>query len=295
MGKPDSEKRSKNSLFRLPIKGLFEGIGRFLDKCDFREVTIMNRIVIDSEKCIGCGLCVKDCPGFHLHMDNQKAKAAESGCIECGHCYAICPMNAVTMTGYDCKEEPVTSMTEFDSDKFLPALKSRRTIRQFLAQDVEEEKISKILEAGRYCPTAANAQSVAFTILGSKQEEAERICVGLFRKGKKLGSPFITYLKNIDIPDDFFFKGAPVVIVVSDKSNINAGLASSYMELMAYNLGLGVLYSGFFVACTKLSRKLRKLLQLPKGHKVVSCMVIGYPDVKYQRVAPRKDAQIKRL
>lgn len=70
VGKPDSEKRSKNSLFRLPIKGLFEDIGRFLDKCDFREVTIMNRIVIDSEKCIGCELCVKDCPGFHLHMDN---------------------------------------------------------------------------------------------------------------------------------------------------------------------------------------------------------------------------------
>lgn len=255
----------------------------------------MNPIIIDNEKCIGCGLCVNDCPSSHLYLKDKKAKATEKGCIECGHCFAICPMNAVRMPGYDCADESITSMTEFDSDKLLSAMKSRRSIRQFTAQPVEEEKLQKILEAGRYCPTASNAQDVTFTILGSKQKEAEALCVNLFRKGRKLGSPFIDMLKKIDISDDFFFKGAPAVIVLSSKSSINAGLASSYMELMAYNLGLGVLYSGFFVVCTKLSRKLKKLLRLPKGHKVVSCMVIGYPDVKYQRIAPRKDLQVRKL
>jgi nitroreductase/NAD-dependent dihydropyrimidine dehydrogenase PreA subunit len=255
----------------------------------------MNPIIIDNEKCIGCGLCVNDCPSSHLYLKNKKAKATETGCIECGHCFAICPMNAVRITGYDCTDESITSMTEFDSDKLLSAMKSRRTIRHFTTQSIEEEKLQKILEAGRYCPTGSNAQDVTFTILGSKQKEAEVLCVNLFRKSKKLGSPLIDFLKKIDISDDFFFKGAPVVIVLSSKSSINAGLASSYMELMAYNLGLGVLYSGFFVICTKLSRKLRKLLQLPKGHEVISCMVIGYPDVKYQRIPPRKDLQVRKL
>ena len=160
---------------------------------------------------------------------------------------------------------------------------------------MEEEKLIKILEAGRYSPTGANAQNIAFTILGSRQDEAERICVKLFRKGKKIISPLVSFLKRVEIPDDFFFKGAPIVIVVSSKSNIDAGLASAYMELMANSLGLGVLYSGFFVICTKLSRKLRKLLQLPEGHKVVSCMVIGYTDIKYQRIVPRKPLQVKTL
>ena len=99
----------------------------------------------------------------------------------------------------------------------------------------------------------------------------------------------------MDISDDFFFKGAPLVIVLSGKHSINAGLASSYMELMAYNLGLGVLYSGFFVICTKLNRTLKALLQLPKGHEVVSCMVIGYPGVKYQRIPPRKELKVRKL
>lgn len=255
----------------------------------------MNTISIDYEKCVGCGLCVNDCPASHLYIENKKAKADETSCIECGHCYAICPMDAVRITGYACTDEPIISMTEFDSDKLLAAMKSRRTIRHFTDQSIEEEKLQKILEAGRYCPTASNAQNITFTILGSKQNEAEAICVNLFRKGKKLGSPFMDFLKKIDITDDFFFKGAPLVIVLSSKSNINAGLASSYMELMAYNLGLGVLYNGFFVICAKMSRELKSLLQLPKNHEVVSCMVIGYPDVKYQRIPPRKDLQVRKL
>ena len=85
------------------------------------------------------------------------------------------------------------------------------------------------------------------------------------------------------------------MIIVSGKDDVNAALASSYMEIMAESLGLGVLYSGFFRVCAGISGKLRKLLELSKGHKVVTCMVIGYPSVKYQRIVPRKDLQMKRL
>ena len=95
--------------------------------------------------------------------------------------------------------------------------------------------------------------------------------------------------------NDFFFKGAPLVIVVASKSTVDGGLASSYMEIMAESLGLGVLYSGFFVMCSKMSRSLKKLLDLEKGYDVVTCMVIGYPDVKYQRIVPRKELKVKKL
>lgn len=255
----------------------------------------MEPVYIDEKKCIGCGLCVNDCPAGHLVLENKRAKAAGRMCLECGHCYAICPENAVELKYSDCAHEPVVSMTEIDSDRLLSAMRSRRTMRSFTSRQVERELTEKILEAGRYSPTAANAQDVAYTVLGTRQAEAEAICAGLFRKGKKLAAPFAPALKNIHITDDFFFKGAPLVIVVSAKSSVNAALASSYMELMAESLGLGVLYSGFFVACTKLSGKLRKLLCLPKGHKVATCMVIGWPAVKYQRIPPRKELKVKEL
>ena len=62
-------------------------------------------------------------------------------------------------------------MTEFDSDKFLDAIKNRRTIRRFKKQEIEEEKLQRILEAGRYCPTGSNAQNITVTILENKQNE----------------------------------------------------------------------------------------------------------------------------
>jgi len=255
----------------------------------------MKPINIDEKKCVGCSLCVKDCPNSFLYLENGKVHTRESGCIECGHCYAICPQGAVNMTNYNCKEEAVVPMTELDGDTLLSAMRSRRTIRLFKDRQVEQEKIGKILEAGRYSPTGGNAQNVAFTILGSRQKEAEAICVNLFRTGRKLGSEFVPFLKRVEITDNFFFKGAPLVIVVSSKSNVNAGLASAYMEIMAESLGLGVLYSGFFVVCAKISGKLRKLIQLPKGHKIVSCIIIGHPAVKYQRIVPRKETNSKAL
>lgn len=255
----------------------------------------MASIVIDPEKCIGCGQCVNDCVSGFLFLKGGKASVRESGCIGCGHCYAICPVEAVAMPELEPDDGEFVDMSEFDSYRLLQAMKSRRTIRQFMDKAVEQDKIDMILEAGRYCPTATNAQDVAYTILGSRQEAMEAVAVQLFRKGVGAAGKFLPMARNIQIDDHYFFKGAPLVIVVSAKSKGNGNLASSYMEIMAESLGLGVLYSGFFVAGTMLSGTIRKLLELPKGHKVVTCMVIGYPGVKYRRIPGRKKALVRTL
>ncbi len=257
----------------------------------------MDPILINREKCVGCSLCVYDCPNDCLRLEDGKARFVKPACIACGHCYAICPQGAVRMTDYDCEDEPAVPMTALDSDTLLAAMRSRRTVRHFTQQPVEEEKIRKILEAGRYSPTGGNFQNVAFTILGSRQAEAEAICVGLFRDGQKLDAGPASFLKRIGVTvtDDFFFKGAPLVIAVSGGDDVNPALASSYMEIMAESMGLGVLYSGFFRECARISEPLRELLELPDGHRVVTCMVVGYPAVGYRRIVPRKDLKVKTL
>ena len=97
----------------------------------------MEAIIVNEEKCIGCGLCEKDCPAGCIHVEGGKAKVRAGGCLECGHCYAICPEGAVTMANYDCRDEAVVEMTELSSDTLLAAMKSRRTVRQFTDQPVE--------------------------------------------------------------------------------------------------------------------------------------------------------------
>lgn len=257
--------------------------------------TAANCIVIDKSKCIGCAKCVKDCVAFALYIENGKANVRE-GCIECGHCFAICPVGAVDMPAYDKSDcEAVTNLSEIDSEALLAGIKSRRTIRQYKSTPVEKEKLDMILKAGQYAPTGGNSQNVAFTILGSKQDEIERECVKLFRAGVGIGKNFSKFLKNTEISDNFFFKGAPLVIVVSGHNEVNATIAAAYMELEANSLGLGVLYSGFFCSCAKINPKVKSALKLPKGHKAVCCLIMGYPDVKYERTAPRKKHEVKTL
>ncbi len=253
-------------------------------------------VKIDKDKCIGCGACVKDCPASHLRIEDKKAVIQNDMCIGCGHCYAICPKEAVAIENYDMSEtHEIVPFTSFDSEEFLKAIRSRRTIRQFENKAIEQEKIDKIIEAGRYSPTGANAQDVCFTILEDNKEAAEKICVSLFRFGINSAKVVSKSLKSINIDDNFFFKKAPLVILVSSKSHINGGLAAAYMEMMAGTLGIGTLYSGFFETCFSLSPKLRRLIKLPKGHKLSACMVLGYPKVKYQRSAPRNKANVRKV
>ena len=64
------------------------------------------------------------------------------------------------------------------------------------------------------------------------------------------------------------------------------------MELMANALELGTFFSGFFIRALQGNKKLMDYLGLDDNKKVVTCMVIGYPNIKYSRTVPRKEAQI---
>ena len=47
----------------------------------------------------------------------------------------------------------------------LEAIHKRRSIRSYLAKEVEEEKINIILEAGRWAPSASNKQAWHFIVV----------------------------------------------------------------------------------------------------------------------------------
>ena len=58
--------------------------------------------VIDTDDCIGCGICVDSCPNGVLEIVGGAAEAVnEDACIGCGSCVEDCPMGAISEIAED--------------------------------------------------------------------------------------------------------------------------------------------------------------------------------------------------
>ena len=56
-------------------------------------------IIVNKDKCTGCGSCVTICGGDVFEIRENKAVLANvEGCLECGNCEIVCPVNTITVS-----------------------------------------------------------------------------------------------------------------------------------------------------------------------------------------------------
>jgi nitroreductase len=149
-------------------------------------------------------------------------------------------------------------------DEVLNAIKSRRTIRRFKPDPIDEEKLQMILEAGRWAPSFSNLQPWKFIVTKDQKIKNE------------LNKASRENVLHLGINE------APVVIIVCVDHRIDplhaieAGAAATQnMALAGHSLGLGVGWIG--VWGTKAEAAIQKLFQLPETTRVVSLLPVGYP------------------
>lgn len=267
---------------------------------------------VDREKCIACTQCIQDCPVNDIYLKEGKAHIKNEACIKCGHCIAICPTKAVATDDYNMDE-----VIEFNKENFeIPAenllnfIKFRRSVRRFKNKTVEKEKIEKIIEAGRFTQTGTNSQDVSYIVITDKLEELKDMTYEILnQKGQYILDNMSPELKHLEryanlwtkmylahksdpAKYDRLFFNAPAAIIVTAHNELNGALASSNMELMVDTLGLGTFFNGFFQVAAQDNKQILDFLNIEKGKKIVTCMVIGYPNVVYKRTVPRKKADI---
>lgn len=265
-------------------------------------------ILINKEKCISCGRCVKDCISSNIELVDGKANVKRDQCLMCGHCIAICPQNAFTTDDY-----PMDDVKEYDQNEFtieperlLDFIQFRRSVRKFKMEPVEEDKLLKIIEAGRFTATGSNRQDVSYVVvrdnlpkirtlalekiseLALQQEQQNPALAGFAKNWTTMRDSD----KELPGKNDGLFYNAPVVLMLVSESPVDAALAASNMELMAVAQGLGMFYCGFFVRAAQGNQEIKSLLGLSDTQEVKVCLVLGKPDVTYRRTVPRKVATI---
>lgn len=259
----------------------------------------MSKVVIDSEKCIGCASCVKDCITYSLEMNEgnkaQIANDGESRCVSCQHCFAICPTGAITFEGKNPQDAETPHFG--NPEDILKLIKSRRSIRQFKEEEISEDDWNKIKSMLPYIPTGCNYNGLHFSLVESRsvmnklreytREKLLKLISNRFTS--KYAGKFARFKTAFENGEDVIFRQAPAMIVVSSSikapcANVDPIIALSYIELYANSLGLGTCWCGFAQSCFKLMPKLSEFVKIPDGYKPVYAMLIGYPSVSYQRV-----------
>lgn len=181
--------------------------------------------------------------------------------------------------------------------ELFEVIKTRRSIRRYKTDPVDEKKIEAILEAGRWAPSWANTQCWRFIVV---RDPATRAKVAESLMKIKLPD------KEVENPGAKSLNTAPVLIVVcaetgksgckpgssgggefvTDKGDwfmFDTALAVQNMVLAAHALGLGTVIMGLFDA-----QKAEKALDVPKGYRVVAFFPVGVPDQE-SKVPPRKE------
>ena len=192
----------------------------------------------------------------------------------------------------------------------IKVIQDRRSIRQYTGDPVSEEHLEMILEAARQAPSGENAQPWRFVIV---KDEATRKRLGAIAgggSGRRFTAEFVTQkmqerFENLEdeakkkaIFDKLtsgqvsaFLAEAPVSIVVCGRKDVwdlpyDTSASVENMLLMVTALGLGACW--VIAPCIDIrdEERLKDLLGVPEGVKVVSIISVGHP-TRPHRPRPR--------
>ena len=259
---------------------------------------------VDEAKCVKCGACVRDCAFRALKMEDGAPRMAfPDRCMKCQHCLAVCPTGAVTFDGKRPEDSaPVEGLPLPSLESVENWLRTRRSMRQFAAADVDRATLSRILSALGNAPTGCNARALTFTCFPTREsmDAFRRDFISVIerhRDGTKLlprwlAVPAIKLRKG---EEDMFFRGASGMLIVSSDETApgvatpreDVTIACAHFEMLANAAGIATCWCGFL---KMVQQEVPELLEQTIGLRRTSpfyAMLFGYPAVRYARGVQR--------
>lgn len=265
---------------------------------------------VDNQKCIGCGRCVKVCPGGILYLDkDRKAKMTNvssfgwNGCWQCEHCLAVCPEGAVRVLGH----KPEDSILPADVNAAAPVMDAlianRHSCRRYQERNVDAQIVNDMIARLANAPNGGNKQQVEFTLIDDVEQmkrfrelaykEMERLAeCGIFPEGFDKASYEDMKRWEKTVRPDMLFCGAPHILIPhaplgSGEPVQDVLIAGSYFELLCASRGLGCILLTFPLNALNRMPDVKALLQIPEYHYIGMIIGFGYPEIPYARGVQR--------
>jgi len=196
----------------------------------------------------------------------------------------------------------------------MKVIQDRRSIREYTDEPVSDQDLDMILESARLAPSGENAQPWRFVIV---KDPTTRKLIGALAgggSGRRFTAEFVTkkmqerfsslqdeekkkaaFQKLTSGQVSTFLAAAPVNIVVCGRKDVwdlpyDTSAAIENMLLVVTALGLGACW--VIAPCIDIrdEERIKKLLEIPEGIKVISIISIGHP-TRPHRPRPRLPIQ----
>lgn len=165
----------------------------------------------------------------------------------------------------------------------LNALKSRRSVRKYKAEQIKDEELKAVLEAGIYAPTGMGAQSPKIVVI----QDAEMI-----KRLSKMNAAVM------GVNSDPFYGAPTVLVVLADTSRPtyleDGSLVLGNLMNAAYAAGLGScwIHRAKQVFASEEGKALLKQWGIPEGYEGIGHCILGYADDELPAPKARKDDYI---
>ncbi len=153
-----------------------------------------------------------------------------------------------------------TRRTELD---VYEAIRTRKSVRDYLDENVPEKLVERLLNAARLAPSASNRQEWRFVVV--RDEGVRRKLAQAARKQKFVAQAPVVIACCADTNNHVMTCGQPCY-------PIDVAIAIDHLTLCAAAEGLGTCWIGAFY-----ENKVKEILNIPKHVRVVELLTLGYP------------------
>ena len=169
----------------------------------------------------------------------------------------------------------------------LKVLKERRSVRKYKAEQIKDEELNAILEAGTWAPSAKGLQTSVMVVV----QDPETIAYMSKLNAEIQGNP----------GTDPFYGAPTVVVVLGDGEKLNwlqdGSLVMGNLMNAAAALGLGSCWINRAMELFDRpeGKELLKKWGLPETYRGVGNCILGYVEGDLPAPKPRKDGRILRV